>query len=88
MKKPLDGLVEKFEQVTTQLLEMRNEIIQYKNLYEKSVRVFFELVHLNDPKIDVILTREGINVTGPDGRNIFPRPHIQGPKVIFDDSKN
>lgn len=81
-------MVEKFEQVVTQLVEMRNEVIQYRNLYEKSVRIFFELVNLNDPKIDAILGKEGINVTGPDGKVIFPRQAATGPKIIFDGTKN
>jgi len=81
-------MIEKFEQVVTQLVEMRNVIVQYKDLYEKSVRIFFELVHLNDPRIDAILNREGINVTGPDGKVIFPRQTKQGPEIIFDGQKN
>lgn len=88
MKRPLENLVERFESILTQMLDLKREIVEYKALYEKSVKIFFELVNLNDPRIDNILAREEIVVTGPNGERIFPRPQPTGPQVLFDGTKN
>ena len=89
MKKPFDTVIEEMNALLAKLVELKKEIETLKLLHENSANVLAELSSYEDHRIDSVLRRYGIVITGKDGTIIFPRKEkpVEKPKVVWDSSK-
>ncbi len=75
----------------SKLVELKNQLAHYAQLYEKTLQAFIMLVKLNNTDVDKILKHTGIAVM-VDGKRIFPREqNDEGtyPQVVYNaDDKN
>ena len=75
--------LQKIEKLIVDLVEVKTRLTQVANLDQLMVKVTTALIELNNPEVDKILQDNTIVVTDQDGKQLFPRTNLEGPKVIF-----
>ena len=72
VQRPLGKLIDRIEQFLSWLVEMKYVLKQLDDLQGKMVKVLIELVKMNNPEIDNILSKYEL-VINEEGKQLFPR---------------
>jgi len=75
--------LQKVEKLIIDLVEVKAKLTQLANLDQLLVKITTALIELNNSDVDKILQDNAIAVTDQNGKQLFPRTELEGPKVIF-----